>query len=130
MRAFVVKQHAHPSKISLSNDAPEPEPAEDEVLVEVFSAGLNYFDVRLSPHPFILRPHVRLRTVDPAVSGQVPGQTPAPVHARLRVCGADRGGLTHPEGVSVQAWRQGLRRSAGRVCGQAHVEVEGAAPAV
>ena len=48
MRAFVIKEYAHPSKISLSNDAPEPQLAKDEVLVEVFSAGLNYFDVRLS----------------------------------------------------------------------------------
>ena len=45
MRAFVIQEYAHPSKISLSKDAPEPNPTGDEVLVEIFSAGLNYFDV-------------------------------------------------------------------------------------
>lgn len=47
MRAFVIKQHSHPSQISLTVDAPEPKPAEDEVVVEVFSAGLNYYDVSI-----------------------------------------------------------------------------------
>ncbi|KAI0930554.1 hypothetical protein AcV5_007236 [Taiwanofungus camphoratus] len=62
MRAFVIKQHSHPSQISLTVDAPEPKPAEDEVVVEVFSAGLNYYDILKSqgsyqyqpPFPFIL----------------------------------------------------------------------------
>lgn len=102
MRAFVIKEYAHPSKISLSNDVPEPRPAEDEVLVEVFSAGLNYFDVRRLSLRLLPRPHSRTpRTVDSAVPGQVPGSAAAPVHAGLRVRGADRGGLAHPKGVPV-----------------------------
>lgn len=46
MRAFVVAEHAHPTKISLSYDVSEPKAKPDEVLVDVYSASLNYFDVR------------------------------------------------------------------------------------
>lgn len=45
MRAFVIKEYAHPSKISLTLDAPEPKVGPDEVLVDVYSAGMNFFDV-------------------------------------------------------------------------------------
>ena len=45
MRAAVVKSYAHPSKIPISHDAPEPKPGKDQVVVEVYSAGLNFFDV-------------------------------------------------------------------------------------
>lgn len=45
MRAFVVSQVNHPSKIELTKDAPEPNPASDQVLVDVYSAGLNFYDV-------------------------------------------------------------------------------------
>lgn len=44
MRGFLVSEHAHPSKISLSSDVPEPKPLEGQVLVDVYSAGLNFFD--------------------------------------------------------------------------------------
>ena len=45
MRAFVVNQLNHPSKIELTKDAPEPKPVHDQLLVDVYSAGLNFFDV-------------------------------------------------------------------------------------
>lgn len=45
MRAFAIKEYAHPTRISLSTDVPEPNPRPDEVLVDVYSASLNYFDV-------------------------------------------------------------------------------------
>lgn len=46
MRAFVIKQLAHPSQIPLSLDAPEPKSvAAGQVLIDVYSAGLNFFDV-------------------------------------------------------------------------------------
>ena len=50
MRAFVVSEYAHPSQIPLTQDAPAPKLGRGQVLVDVYSAGLNYFDVRpLSP---------------------------------------------------------------------------------
>ncbi|KAJ3487411.1 hypothetical protein NLI96_g3564 [Meripilus lineatus] len=62
MRAFVVAEHAHPTKISLSYDVSEPKAKPDEVLVDVYSASLNYFDILQSqgkyqvqpPLPFVL----------------------------------------------------------------------------
>lgn len=47
MRAFVIHEHNHPSKISVSSNVPEPKAAEDEVLIDIYSAGLNFFDVCL-----------------------------------------------------------------------------------
>ena len=46
MRAFTITEFAHPSEIKLTTDAPEPELGRDEVLIDVYSAGLNFFDVR------------------------------------------------------------------------------------
>ena len=53
MKAFVIKEYAHPSKLQLTWDAPEPvlTPGSDELLINVHSAGLNFFDVRLTPNP-------------------------------------------------------------------------------
>ena len=45
MRAFVVNSFAHPSDIPLSLDAPEPRAGPKEVIVEVYNAGMNFFDV-------------------------------------------------------------------------------------
>jgi len=47
MRAFVINQLNHPSKIELTKNAPEPKVVPDQVLVDVYSAGLNFFDVIL-----------------------------------------------------------------------------------
>ena len=47
MRAFVINQLNHPSKIQLTKDAPEPETVPDQILVDVYSAGLNFYDVSM-----------------------------------------------------------------------------------
>ena len=46
MRAFVINKYAHPSQIRLTDDAPEPKVGPEDVIVEVYSAGLNFYDVR------------------------------------------------------------------------------------
>jgi NADPH2:quinone reductase len=48
MRAFVIDHYAHPSAQKLTENAPGPDSAKlgkDEVLVDVYSAALNFFDV-------------------------------------------------------------------------------------
>lgn len=45
MRAFVINKYAHPSKIPVEQAAPEPQPGPGQVLIDVYSAGLNFFDV-------------------------------------------------------------------------------------
>ncbi|TDL26269.1 alcohol dehydrogenase [Rickenella mellea] len=62
MRAFVINKYAHPSQQHLSTDAPPPKPGPDDVVVDVYSAGLNFFDILQSqgkyqhqpPFPFVL----------------------------------------------------------------------------
>lgn len=39
MRGFLVKELAHPSKIPLSLDVPEPKASDDKVIVDVYSHG-------------------------------------------------------------------------------------------
>lgn len=55
MRAFTISKYAHPSEISLTTDAPEPKPGKDEVLVDVYSAGLNFFDVCICTSAVLLQ---------------------------------------------------------------------------
>ena len=45
MRAFVVSELKHHSEIPVVSDAPAPVVGEGQVLVDVYSAGLNFFDV-------------------------------------------------------------------------------------
>ena len=49
MRAFVVSEYAHPSKIMLTYNAPEPvwKPGSLDILIDIHSVGLNFFDVRV-----------------------------------------------------------------------------------
>jgi NADPH2:quinone reductase len=47
MRAFVVKELSHPSKISVALGIPKPILGPQQILVDVYSAGLNFFDVML-----------------------------------------------------------------------------------
>jgi NADPH2:quinone reductase len=62
MRGYVINRYAHPKELTLSLDTPEPTPGPGEVLVEVYSAGLNFFDILQSqgkyqnqpPFPFVL----------------------------------------------------------------------------
>jgi len=68
MRGFAVTEYLHPSKISLSSDVPEPKPAEDEILVDVYSAGLNFFDVGAMP-PFPQKAFTYLQRTDSANAG-------------------------------------------------------------
>ncbi|KAH7888739.1 hypothetical protein F5I97DRAFT_1855116 [Phlebopus sp. FC_14] len=62
MRAYVVTEWVHPSKLTLVHDAPEPVPSPEDVVVDIHSAALNFFDILQSqgkyqvkpPFPFIL----------------------------------------------------------------------------
>lgn len=47
MRAYVVNEWKHPSQLALVHNAPEPAIGPEDVLVDVYSATLNFFDVRV-----------------------------------------------------------------------------------
>jgi len=105
MRAFVIKEYAHPSKIPLTYDAPEPKAAEDAVVVEVFSAGLNFYDIlqcqgkyqNQPPFPFVLGTEF---------AGRIAADSPIPKGCSLkpgdRVFGAAQG--AYADKVAVK-WR-------------------------
>ena len=131
MRAFVVTDYAHPSKIPVTQNAPEPKAGPGQVLVDIYSAGLNYFDVRMRRHVFLLASlassvlTMHLHLTDSAIPGQVPAPAAAPIRARQRARRADRGGLADPRWVPVQAGRQGVRGCAGRIRGEGCCELAG-----
>ncbi|QRV94160.1 Zinc-binding dehydrogenase [Ceratobasidium sp. AG-Ba] len=62
MKAIVIDKYAHPSRQPIAHQAPEPVPAGDDVVVEVYAAALNFFDILQSqgkyqnqpPFPFVL----------------------------------------------------------------------------
>ncbi|KAH9935553.1 uncharacterized protein B0H18DRAFT_1174277 [Fomitopsis serialis] len=77
MRAFVVKEYAHPSKVPLSQDAPEPKPKDDEVVVEVFSAGLNYYDILQAQGKYQNQPPFPF-TLGSEFAGRIAAASPIP----------------------------------------------------
>ncbi|KAK7057164.1 hypothetical protein R3P38DRAFT_2839650 [Favolaschia claudopus] len=62
MKAFVIHELAHPSKIAVTEDWPVPTLKKNEVMIDVYSAGLNFFDILQAqgryqtkpPLPFVL----------------------------------------------------------------------------
>ncbi|KAJ7497326.1 hypothetical protein FB451DRAFT_1211012 [Mycena latifolia] len=62
MKAFVIHELAHPSKIKLTTDWPVPKLKANQIMVDVYSAGANFFDIlqaqgryqTKTPLPFVL----------------------------------------------------------------------------
>ncbi|KAF9049755.1 hypothetical protein BJ165DRAFT_1342503 [Panaeolus papilionaceus] len=83
MRAFVIKELTHPSNVSLSTDVLVPKPGKGQVLVDVYSAGLNFFDILQAqgkyqnkpPLPFILGTEF---------AGKIADDSPIPEGSNLR----------------------------------------------
>jgi NADPH2:quinone reductase len=74
MKAFVIDHYDHPSKQALSKNAPEPNASnlkKDEVLVDVYSAALNFFDV-CTPLYLGNQTLSVMCIIDPSSPGQIP----------------------------------------------------------
>ncbi|KAG6372316.1 hypothetical protein JVT61DRAFT_7756 [Boletus reticuloceps] len=56
MRAYVVKEWKHPSELALVHNAPEPATGPEDVLVDVHSAGLNFFDILQAQGKYQVKP--------------------------------------------------------------------------
>jgi len=105
MRAFVIIEYAHPSKVPVKQDAPEPKPLKDQVIVDVYSAGMNFFDILQAqgkyqnqpPFPFVLGSEL---------AGRIASDSPIPAGCPFkpgdRVFGASQG--AYAEKVAAN-WR-------------------------
>jgi len=102
MRGFVVKDYAHPSKISLSWDVPEPKLSSDQVLVDVYSAGLNFFDILQTQGKYQIKPPLPF-VLGTEFAGRISQNSPIPKGCSYkpgdRVFGAAQG--TYADKVAV-----------------------------
>ncbi|KAI0081200.1 NAD(P)-binding protein [Panus rudis PR-1116 ss-1] len=77
MRGFQVKQLAHPSKISVSDDIPEPKPGPGEVIVDVYSAALNFFDILQAQGKYQIKPKLPF-VLGAEFAGKIAANSPIP----------------------------------------------------
>lgn len=94
MRGYIVKELAHPSKIPISNDLPVPTATGKQVLVDVYSAGLNFFDILQAQGKYQTRPPLPF-VFGTEFSGRISANSPIPAGCRFkagdRVFGAQLG---------------------------------------
>ena len=89
MRAFVVKELAHPSNIHLSTDIQEPTASPGQVLVDVYSAGLNFFEAGTFFISSVTSRELRTVPLDPPSTGKISNKTPSAVYSWHRIRGQD-----------------------------------------
>ncbi|KAH9858599.1 alcohol dehydrogenase [Lenzites betulinus] len=107
MRAFVVSEYAHPAKIPVSTDAPAPKAGPGQVLVDVYSAAVNYFDILQAqgkyqnqpPRPFVLGSEF---------AGKIAQDSPIPEGCPFRPGDRVFGGAQGAYGETVPAQWQNL----------------------
>ncbi|KIY73036.1 NAD(P)-binding protein [Cylindrobasidium torrendii FP15055 ss-10] len=94
MKAFYVEKLAHPNDIPISLNAPTPIPKEGEVLVDVYSAGLNFFDILQCQGKYQKRPALPF-VAGTEFAGRVSRNSPIPPGCPFkrgdRVFGATQG---------------------------------------
>lgn len=83
MRGFVVEKFAHPRDIALSNNAPEPTLGPQQLLVDVYSAGLNFYDILQAQgkHQNLIKPPFTLGT---EMAGRISANSPIPKGCTLK----------------------------------------------
>ncbi|KIL00708.1 hypothetical protein PAXRUDRAFT_644899 [Paxillus rubicundulus Ve08.2h10] len=77
MRAYVVKEWTHPSKLTLVHDAPEPVPGAEEVIVDIYSAALNFFDILQAQGKYQVKPPFPF-TLGAEFAGKIASNSPIP----------------------------------------------------
>ncbi|KDR75883.1 hypothetical protein GALMADRAFT_248626 [Galerina marginata CBS 339.88] len=105
MRGFVIKELAHPSKISLSHDVPDPKAGPGQVLVDVYSAGLNFFDILQAQGKYQTQPPLPF-ILGSEFAGRISKDSPIPEGCNLkqgqRVFGAAQGSYSDKVAVAMQ----------------------------
>ncbi|OCF36713.1 alcohol dehydrogenase [Kwoniella heveanensis BCC8398] len=78
MKAFQIKQHEHPSKVSISEiAAPKPRTEKGEVLVDVYAAGLNFFDILQAQGKYQTQPPLPF-VLGAEIAGRISASAPLP----------------------------------------------------
>ncbi|KAG1802855.1 uncharacterized protein HD556DRAFT_1332828 [Suillus plorans] len=77
MRAYVVNKWVHPSELKLVDNAPEPKAAGDEIIVDVYSSALNFFDILQSQGKYQVKPPFPF-TLGAEFAGKVAKDSPIP----------------------------------------------------
>ncbi|KAF8584843.1 alcohol dehydrogenase [Ramaria rubella] len=77
MKAWQVTSYAHPSKLRMTVDALEPKPAPGEVIVEVYSAALNFFDILQAQGKYQVQPPFPF-TLGAELAGCIAANSPIP----------------------------------------------------
>jgi NADPH2:quinone reductase len=77
MKAFVVDHYDVHTKIPITNDAPEPKAGKDEVIVEVYSAALNFFDVLQTQGKYQVKPEFPF-VLGTEFAGRIASNSPIP----------------------------------------------------
>ncbi|KAJ4483402.1 alcohol dehydrogenase [Lentinula aciculospora] len=94
MRGFQVKELAHHSKIELAYDVPEPEPKDGEILIDVYSGALNFFDILQAQGKYQIKPLLPF-ILGTEFAGRVAQNSPIPLGCPFkpgdRVFGAGQG---------------------------------------
>ncbi|TFK26458.1 alcohol dehydrogenase [Coprinopsis marcescibilis] len=103
MRGYVVKELIHHSKIPLSTDLPEPQATGKQVVVDVYSTGLNFFDILQAQGKYQTKPALPF-TFGTEFAGRISQNSPIPQGCTLkrgdRVFGAQLGAFA--DKVSVE----------------------------
>jgi NADPH2:quinone reductase len=106
MRAYVVEEWKHPSKLTLVHDAPEPVPGSEEVVVDIYSAGLNFFDILQAQGKYQVKPPFPFR-LGAEFAGKIASNSPIPegctFKAGDRVFGSAQGALADQIAVKWKA---------------------------
>ncbi|KAF8190338.1 hypothetical protein K438DRAFT_1831887 [Mycena galopus ATCC 62051] len=108
MKAFVVHELTDPSKIAVTKDFPVPTLGKDQIMVDVYSAGLNFYDILQAqgryqvkmPLPFVLGSEFAGR-----VSHGFPIPAGCPLKPGDRVFGAASGGYAEKVAVPIATVR-------------------------
>ncbi|KAI6033094.1 hypothetical protein F5J12DRAFT_798686 [Pisolithus orientalis] len=83
MRAYVVNRNVHPSELALVSGAPVPTPKADEIIVDVYSAALNFFDILQSQGKYQVKPPFPF-ALGAEFAGRVAIDSPIPEGCKFR----------------------------------------------
>ncbi|KAL1696349.1 hypothetical protein GGG16DRAFT_43829 [Schizophyllum commune] len=104
MRAFVVSELKHHSEIPVVSDAPAPVVGEGQVLVDVYSAGLNFFDILQAQGKYQHKPPLPF-VGGAEFAGRIAADSPIPDGCPFkpgdRVFGAGQGTFGDQAAISV-----------------------------